>query len=166
MKAFNTNKFTTIFLIFAVIIIWGIILYRIIDYFFKDEKVEFEIVDNVNHSIYRTINPEIQDSTKITYVKLERDPFTFTVHKKNKNKQPVREEREKVISTKEKIDYSIKGVIINKNSKSLILNDITNGQTFFLQEGDKYKYIKIKKITSNTVTLLEYKKIKIIKINN
>ena len=158
MNKNQSNKKVLTLLTIAVLVIWGAIGYRSVIYFFSSDNSENEI--QLEHDLVKSdldnINFELSE-TSIEYRKLDRDPFLYTMLKKKPDKKSLVKQR--VTKTKvDTIDYRINGVIINDKSKMVILEDVTNSNTLFLREGEKYKYIIIKKVLSNSVMVLENKK--------
>lgn len=144
-------------LIIAAAAVWGIIVFRIIDYYsgaaeetqviINDENL-IPVVNDINESASRAYNPK----------PIKRDPFTK--QKTNTRETiPAPEQRiVKIDNTPEPqpmIEYRITGTIINSGSRMVILEDITNNRTEFLREGDEYKNIKVMKINYDTVELRE-----------
>ncbi|MBK7980282.1 MAG: hypothetical protein IPK06_09870 [Ignavibacteriae bacterium] len=60
----------------------------------------------------------------------------------------------------------VNGVLINNNSKTLVIVDQTDNQTVFLKEGMDYKSIKILNITPSDIKIKENNEIKTISVNN
>jgi len=165
MKLIRKKSTSFFLLLISVLLIWSIIFWKIYSHYSGDQNDEINIEHTLSDTIYNTNESLKEPDEQIPYVKLDRDPFTFKRQKKiiktKKNKElpipPVQ---------KEQINYSIKGVIINNSSKMLILHDETNNETVFLREGEKYKYITIKKIKQSIITLSEYQEVKSHKINS
>ena len=162
MKLIKRQRKLTFPLIILVIIIWGIVLYRVIFYFsFTDEDMIIsEDISNDNSSITEH-NFSMQDT--IPFIELSRDPFVFT----KIEKPPINTHQEKKISTKKippEFSYNINGVIINDKQRMVVIEDLSNHQTIFLREGDIYKSIKVRKIDTNILSLIENGEPKEVKI--
>lgn len=163
MKVFGKNRIGTIVLIIAVLIIWGIILFRVFNHFSDNNDVQINITTESNILPKQILVEKSVKTEEIKYIKLEQDPFTFTPIKPIRKAIPKKQKKEPIIQV-ERINYSIKGAIIANTSKVIIFNDETNSETIFLREGEEYKYIKIIEIKPQTVLLTEYKKSKVVSI--
>ena len=133
-------------LIIVVIVIYGLVAVKAIDYFksngddSNDNSVTDEDVSLVSNS--NMSKQELDDSFK--FKDLLNDPFTFTkmnkandtakVHKKIVSKPPV---------FVPSLQFKIEGVIINNDRKMITLVDLSNNKTVFLREGESYSSIKI-----------------------
>lgn len=163
MKLVGKKNIKFYLLLCVVVLVWGMIFSKIYSHYTQNEENVIKLTDNSIDKNLVKINYINEKDEQLEYVKLSKDPFTFT--KIRKKKKTVNSNIKKTEVPKETIEFSINGVIINKNSKMLILNDVTNNQTVFLREGEKYKYIKIKSIKQTSVTFLEYNDLKTLQIN-
>ena len=135
----------------VVLIIWGMIIINIIDILGKDEPnesddFEFYTENEMSYSNASNSSIEIKPET------LDRDPFCFPQTKpKNSSKKNSTKVKKEIPS----ISYNVNGVIINGNKKLVILEDVTNDKTVFLREGDTYENIKIKRIYSDRLLIID-----------
>jgi len=149
MKAFKGRKIFNYLLILIVISVWGVIIFNIINYFKPDNDTDITITKQkpITKALigkYHEVNIDT-----IAYIHLEKSPFVFqqTIVK------PVRLIKYKHLPLVPQMRFDISGVIINKVSRLVILQDLTHNQTVFLSEGDKYKDITIKKIDVERVLI-------------
>ena len=145
-------------LIIIVIVIYGLVAVKAIDYFNTNgddsnensvTNEDVSIVSNSNQSKH-----ELDDSFK--FKNLLNDPFTFTKMKKANDtvkvyKKIVRKPPVFVPSLQFKID----GIIINNDRKIITLADLANNKTVFLRERESYSSIKIKSIGKDRVEVVE-----------
>ena len=61
----------------------------------------------------------------------------------------------KIEPIKPKLAYEIKGIIINDRKKLVVFEDKINSKTVFLREGEVYQILKLIKITTDRVILIE-----------
>ena len=152
MKREVKNKTVKIFLFVSVVIVWGLISFKIINYFLQNDSVELEIEVAETSRLHDKIESYNTKITEHDYKKLERDPFTLQLRKqkivkpKTEIKPPVKQAA---------FNYKIDGLMINGDKKVILLNDISENKTVYLKEGDKYKTLTINEITSNLVSLKE-----------
>jgi len=151
-----------ILLLIVVLIVWGIILFRLISYFYGDEEPQVEIVKEViPENIFS--NKSKANDIELAYVKLDKDPFVLTRVKKVVKKRmnnPVKDE------PKEQLNFVVNGVLINDKSKTVLIVDQTNNETVFLKEGADYKSIKILSISPSEIKISEFNKTKILSVSN
>ncbi len=139
-------------LLAAVIIIWGVIIYRIL------ANVSFSTdVQQSANTVIETVNEQVQlDSFSILanyrdpfldkYVKKETKTIKTTVSKVKKVIVP---KVEKTIQPKYNIRY--KGIIANKKSALAVL--MIDGKELLMQKNDKYKDLTVLKIAKDSVLL-------------
>lgn len=151
MRTIKIKNKLAIPLLVATVIIWGMIILKIVEYFnsANDETMEVIVEDTFNfvpHKNKETISPNVE------FTKLKRDPFL--IPSKELPKQDIAKPSaiETIVPL---MNYKITGVVINDKSRLVILEDITNHTTEFLHEGEIYKEIKILKITSTKVLIKE-----------
>lgn len=162
MKFTKTKDPIFILLLIIVLIIWGIIISRVISYFYGEEEQSIEIAEEViPENIFS--NQTNKDEIELGYVKLDKDPFVLTPVKKvvkKKVKNPVK------VEPKEPLNFVVNGVLINDKSKTLLIVDQTNNQTVFLKEGSVYKSIKVLSINPTEIKISEHKQIRTVSVNN
>ena len=153
MKLGFKKNLLVVFLSLAVIIVWGIIISRTITYFTEDDQNI--IINKDNSDFYKDTfeKPNNAKSKQIKYIKLNRDPFIIP---RPKIKPVHILKSSKRVNKKPGINYSINGVIINGKSKLLILDDKTNNKTIFLREGEEYEGIKILKINTDMINIIDH----------
>jgi len=163
MKIITRKNKLTLPLILVTILIWGFIIYNIVEYFNPTDDNPIEVAPDA----YSSPSPKKQTiksmyEEKIEYVKLDRDPFLFSKVEPPKQKivKPV-----KAVPKTSPLNYRISGIIINNKSKLVIFEDNTNNNTLFLHEGETYKDIKIKRIFDSKVELIEMGKLQVVTIN-
>ena len=146
-----------------VFIIWGLVIYKVMDYFNfsdADETKNVLVDDPVNQVLSSNIRKNNIDT--LNYIELDRNPFIFAARQKitvtkQKNKPP---KKQIPPVKKQKINYAINGVIINEKHKLVIFEDLTNNKTLFLKEGEVYNEITIKEIGKKNVSIVEAEIIK------
>jgi len=127
---------------------------RIFEYLTNKDEPKTEVIKQ------NFIGKRKSNKQEIKFIKFEqniKDPFRLqkiysSRQKTKKIKQPWSEK------IKPQLNFTIKGVIINTQSKMVIIEDLTNRSIHFLKERETYKTIKIIKITNKEITYLENKK--------
>ena len=145
-------------LIIIVIVIYGLVAVKAIDYFKSNgddsnqdsiTNEDVSMASNSNHS-----KQGLDDSFK--FKDLLNDPFTFTKMKKANDTAKV---HKKIVSKPPvfvpSLQFQIEGVIINNDRKMITFVDLSNNKTVFLREGEKYSTIKIKSISKDKVEVVE-----------
>lgn len=157
------NKFVWILLI-SVILIWGLVISHVISFFTgtgEDNSNEISVVQNEVDKIFSNKKVDSKNEN-ITYLKLNRDPFSFT-RKLNNNFSPTKKVKRPPILIKQlrnnihqnRTEFRINGIIINPEGKLVIFEDLTNNKILFLKEGEVYNDITIKEIDKQKVILLQ-----------
>ena len=153
MKSMGKKSKSIYVLLISVVIIWGIVIYKVSDFLLSARFDNMEIKEVKDLSIDVTNHMPLSNSGhKGTYMKIKRDPFIFS------NQGVPKKKIVSVINNKsytEQISYKPKGVIINNFSKLVILEDMSNDTTLFLRVGEQYEGIKILKISADYVRVLE-----------
>lgn len=148
-------------LIAAVMIIWGVIGHKVFSYYFSNTKEQTEDYEIEPSEFSRLLEKKkFAGVTAIEYEKLNRNPFSFSYARPRS--KPKKTEAVKAVPAPpiQKLNFSLNGVVVNPNSKMIILEDKTNNKTLFLHEGEKYEYIKIKTITASKITYWDNKELK------
>lgn len=161
------NKKFFIPLLVTVIVVWGLLIFRVVSTLTHNNNETITNETSTDTSFNSLLEAgRKKEKINLQYEKLDRDPF-----RKYQSSSPkivaTQKSRPKEVFPKEikkKIQYSINGVIIRPNKKMIVLEDKTNNKTLFLHEGETYKDITIKIITSNKVTYLHDKELKEITI--
>lgn len=158
----KNNPIITASLAVIVLLVWGIIIYQSLDYFFNQE-IDIVEFDNKGMSSEMDLLLEKRVPSQIQYLNLENDPFSF-------EEKPIviTTTKPKVLVKKPVItlSYSVKGLIINKSERLVIIEDKDSGTTQFVHEGKTYKGIKIVKIEPSSVKISENGNIKTVELNN
>lgn len=150
MNYSGKNKFA-VPLLLIVLIVWGVIIYEIINEFNIDESVIKLPEDNYLSRDSLVYNKKkVIELDTIQYVKFRRDPFVFLKSIKRKNKKPVKQ----LTQVQTNLEFKVGGVLINAKRRIVILEDLTNSKTIFMREGDSYKNLIIKKIEKGGIVLL------------
>ncbi len=151
-------------LLAAVLIIWGLIIYNIIErLYLDDENVTESIAEPEFYKPTKKRNRENYRLLNLSYTKLKRDPFVLKpVPKITPEQQAAAVQKEK--QAKPALSYKINGVIVNDKSRLVLFEDLSDKSTHFLRKGDEYKTIKIISISDILVTLTEDGKKKEIEI--
>ncbi|MFZ1288485.1 MAG: hypothetical protein WAR79_00220 [Melioribacteraceae bacterium] len=153
---------TFIVMVIVVVIIWGLIISRVINYFSNDEELVIEIEDS--ELLSETLKKKSNFNTaEIEYVKFEKDPFVLNPFIQVLKKKEIKIEP---VEPKESLNFIINGVIVNDKSKTVLILDQTNNQTVFLKEGMDYKSIKILSISPSDIEFKENGEIKTLTVNN
>jgi hypothetical protein len=149
------NKLT-VPLIIITFALWGLIIYKVINYLNSPGEDKSEMVIDKNETASLPLRNNLQQEEALANSTIERDPFVF------RKKQPVKPINEivpiqvkKVIPPKLLLNYVVNGIIINQKSKLVLFEDRTNNKTVFLREGEQYLSVRIKKIFTDKVVLIE-----------
>ncbi len=143
------KKSIQILLIIAVCIIWGLIILRMVDFFTRD--VETATGHPVSGEI-DSLKIPLRTETSSDGVLPKRNPYTYDIS------SPVAIEQEESYPIPVPLPqniYKVSGLIINGNSKLVILEDTKTLKTFFLRVGEKQDNIKVLKIEEKEVLLLK-----------
>ncbi|MDP4196306.1 MAG: hypothetical protein Q8940_14715 [Bacteroidota bacterium] len=174
MKLSNKKNIATIPLIIITFVLWSAIFYKVIVYFISNKTNESEAIDysiQHNESNHMMINRQYNDEA--FYRKLSRDPFYMSSQSKIvvakkyvpiHIKSPLPPNAAREPASRPKMNYKMSGVIINNQSKLVMMEDSETGGTIFLREGDEYKGIEIKSIKVDKVIILRDKQISEISI--
>jgi hypothetical protein len=159
----KSSKFILV-LIVVTTIIWGVVIYKLVDYFNFNNDEDNEVITEVEPVNPKRINKDFKNELDIIkFIELERDPFTFgskqTVTNLERTTPPPQQHLPPTVN-EPKINYAINGVIINGESKLVIFEDLTNSKTLFLKEGEVYNDITIKEIGKKKVSIVEFDGIK------
>lgn len=151
----KNNKIFLIPLLTITIAIWGFVSYNIIVGFSSSNDTHLNInEDNVALPSANLYDIDKISSQNLNYIKLKRDPFKDYGKRKTlgktSNKKTIKKSRKDP-----PLNVSITGLIVNKKSKILVLENLDEKKTYFLREGDTYKNLRIKKITNNSVEYLK-----------
>ncbi len=145
-------------LIIVVIVIYGLVAVKAIDYFksngddSNENSVTDEDVSMVSNS--NMSKHELDDSFK--FKDLLNDPFTFTkIKKANDTAKVYKKIVKKPPVFVPALQFKIDGIIINNDRKMITLVDLSNNKTVFLREGESYSSIKIKSISKDKVEVVE-----------
>jgi hypothetical protein len=162
------NKNITIIpLLIVTFAVWGVIIYKVIAHFKSGDDASPEVITNVaSIADPKVRNADNAGFIESEYVSLDRDPFVLKrITKVNGNTEQNRlinhdvvqnlPQKQKIELPQNKIEYTINGVIINNESKLVILEDLTNKKILFMRKGDEYKDIVIKTIDLNKIILTE-----------
>jgi hypothetical protein len=162
------KNITIIPLLIITFVVWGVIIYKVIAHFKSGDDASPEVITNVASIADPVVrNTDNAGFIESEYVSLDRDPFVLKrITKVNGNTEQNRlinhdvvqnlPQKQKIdLSQINKIEYAINGVIINNESKLVILEDLTNKKILFMRKGDEYNDIIIKLIDLNKVTLTE-----------
>ncbi len=156
-----------IILIIAVLIIWGVISYRMVIYFNGDDENNIETIELNDTASMHNANPKsLDDTSLVAYVKLDRDPFKYFKEKPKyvSPKPKVNRFIPIIVEKPQEMNFRISGVIINDSSKVIIFEDVDKSKTVFLREGESYNSITIKNITKTKVEIEENKIARVIEL--
>lgn len=137
------NRKTLVFLIPAVAVIWGMVIYRVVKTLSEEETV--------NPSVRTTMDERTFKIEKDTFslIALDRDPFLGIKYSRKKYV------KHKVVSKKEinwpTIEYL--GMVSDSDSKSGVYLLNVRGRSHFLQKGDEVDSIKLIKVSPNKIWL-------------
>ena len=147
------QKKTTYLLGVAVLIIWGIIVFRVINAS-EDGAVFIS-------STKSTSNPALNDyAVKIDTAKLElnyRDPFkTSQLPDTLRNNAPIRPTITMALKKKVEIDWSFirySGYVANLGQRKVFSLIIVRGKSFMLAEGERFEDIKLIKNMRDSIKI-------------
>jgi len=135
------NKYILRLLVFALLIVWGLVVYEIISAIYFGGSEETSNADN----LIKNKNISVE---QFRYDENIRDPFRYYASKTDTSKRVV---TPKPITTVwNPPPFHLKGIIDAKSGKMVILED-GSGETFFLQRGDTLHGVRILAIESNRV---------------
>jgi type II secretory pathway component PulC len=146
------------FLILAVLAVWGIIIYNLINYINSSDS-DSQLNNGKKSGIdnrSQTDKAKLINLDTVSFIELNKSPFELgkIVIEKPKIVTP-----KIVVKTtappKPKLNYQISGVIVSNNRRLVIFEDLTNNQTLFLSEGESYRNIVIEKIDVEKIILKE-----------
>jgi len=141
------NKKNTYILLFAVLLIWGLVLYR----FFSYASSEENIVENTGDI---TIKPVILNASDTVSLNVNyRDPFLGKMYIPEGAKKAVTIRTHKL---QEQIVWPpviYKGIVSDSKNKKKVFMLIINGQTFFMKEKDTEQDITLKKGDRYSITV-------------
>lgn len=149
------------------LIIWGAIIYNIIEYYSSNDNEAIEVIEAPEILEQTNIaSSSINDLQSVEYLEIERDPFKFMKGnnaRSNKQIEPtVNPNHKKPLippinntNSTSTLKYSINGVLINNENKLVVFEDLTNDKVVFLRENENYLQITIKEIGESKVSLLE-----------
>ena len=158
-------------------VIWGIIIYNIVDYYNSLGTDKTDVIDSpvASNQLYLE-KPTDNKLLNTDYIKLDRDPFVLGARKRNtvavrtnkESSKPKSQNNKKIKSTTAPVplNYLIKGVVINDTSKLVIFQDMTNKKTLFMRERETYLGIIIKEINATKILLNESGSEKEINVKN
>jgi hypothetical protein len=131
-----------------VVIVWGILLYKVIDGFTSDEV----LLSQTTKSSF--VAPKIQQKDTFSLLPLESDPFLGTMYNKS-----IRTNTNKGSKTKEEVlwpSISYFGIVDDKDSKSSVYVIGINGKQHLLKRGDTIQKLKVLKGSKEAV-YIQYK---------
>jgi hypothetical protein len=131
------NKKNIRILLPLVIIIWGILIYKVVDL----TSVEESEFSGKSKSTFIPPKPKIKDTFSL--IKINTDPFLGTMYSKPKSKETSKRLSKKSEIIWPKINYF--GIVSDKNSEASIFIVQINGQQHLLSKGDKVEEIVILK---------------------
>ncbi len=142
------NKKNIKILLPVVLIIWGLVIYNIVDAF-SSEEIAGSKMDMAHFKA-----PKIKEKEVFTLLPIDSDPFLGTMYTKPKTKVTSRRNPVQEIVWPA-IDYE--GVISGKTFKSTIFIISINGQQHLVKKGDTLQGLKV--IKGNTKLIkLKYKR--------
>ena len=137
------NRKTLVVLIPAVALIWGMVIYRIVE-----TLSEEEVIKPVNKASQKQQTFKTEKDT-FSLISLDRDPFLGNTYSSKKNV------KKKFVSKKEinwpTIEYL--GMVSDSDSKSGVYLLNVMGRSHFLQKGDEVDSIKLVKVSPNKIWL-------------
>jgi type II secretory pathway component PulC len=145
-------------LIIIVIVIYGLVTLKVIDYFkFNDSDSNVNADSNDDIALVSTKKQsKFSSNNKFEFKELQNDPFTFATVKKVRDSVRVHKKIVKKLPVfVPSLQFKIDGIIINNDRKMITLVDLSNNKTVFLREGETYSSIKIKSISKNKVEVVE-----------
>jgi hypothetical protein len=161
------NKKLTYFLIAVVLVVWGLILYRIFDAVSSSDDTPVQLVAKQEKEAYNDYSVP-NDTTKLLLN--YRDPFGITKPKDTAAKiSKVISHKSTVIVPKPTINWSFisySGYIRNPSSKKLIALVSINGQNITLAEGETKNQVKLLKNLRDSIKISYEGKIKFIVIKS
>ncbi len=154
MNSFRKKSKYFIPLLTATIVIWGVVIFNIVEYMLTEAEPGIEIIEDNNLPLESIIHESREhDDVQPVIGSLQRDPFIIRRKTSQQKPEPPKLRFVQDMLRESPIEFKINGVIISGSSKIAILEDITNGNTQFLKIGDEYKGIKILDISEQVVKL-------------
>lgn len=162
MKIKGKNNKAVIFLLLVTFLVWGTILYNVIKYYksrgdgeVTETKAFFDEAGSKSSGNMSQVDV-YDDGMK--YQSLDYDPFRMEQAIPSESSFRVKKSaflEEKIIPAKPRLNYRISGVIINRGNKLVVFEDISEGKTVFLREGEIYKDVIIESVLMDKVTLTD-----------
>ncbi len=138
-------------------IIWGIIVYSIAEAVWFGKENRGQEMTELVHGFEENHTATSPQEFEFEY--LDNDPFSLSVKeklKRNIESIPVSEPvQPKQVIEEETIQFAVSGVVINSDSKNIMMKDITNNEIVFLKEGDEYRGIKVVKVQKDQVEFIK-----------
>lgn len=133
----------------AFIIIWGIIIMRVVNYFgsLTDAEQDASIMETDTIDIENNKPIENNDFT------LSRDPFNSRMRIEPADSVAFRKKANEI---KTHTNFRIKGVISSSNRNIVVLENLSDNSVHMLKEGDKYNEIKIIRVFAKHVKIAIY----------
>ncbi len=140
------NKKNIRILLPLVVIIWGILIYKMVDAFSSDEAV---VPQNAMGNFKA---PDIKPKEKYTLIAIESDPFLGTVYKKKQKRTGTTARKIKV---KEIVWPQIQymGLVADGGSNDKIFVVTINGQQQLLRAGETLENVKVLRGNAEKITL-------------
>ncbi len=155
MKKLLKNR-AAIVLLVAVLTIWGFILNHIIEYLTSSGESTIEKIEQMEISGNDSAPSNNYLQKSISKLKpIKRDPFIL--HK-------VKTASKKTTTDKPPLKFNITGIIVNNNSKIVILEDLTDNSSHLLKRGEQYKTVKILDIKISEVKVRADGEVKVIDV--
>jgi hypothetical protein len=144
----KTNKHILRLLVGALLIVWGLIVYKVITaiYFGGDKEID---------SADRLIKNKDKSAEQFRYSENVRDPFQYRSSKTDTTKHV--NAHKPIAPVWNPPPFHLKGIIDAQSGKMAILEDVS-GETFFLQRGDTLHGVRILAIESKRVQYVFEKK--------
>lgn len=140
------SKTKTYVLLAAVLVVWGIIGFRILDVLNPEPKIIAKA------DSFEMFKPQSQDKeVRFEISLMDRDPFLGKSYVKSKPKPSVRKKQVKETFIWPTITYH--GVISNSSSEALFIVTI-NGVQQILKKGQSYQDILIKKASKEAIQVV------------
>lgn len=148
------NRKTLVFLIPVVALIWGMVIYKIVNTLSEEETVIPFVRTKLDDHTFKV------EKDTFSLIALDRDPFLGIKYSRKKNV------KQKVVSKKE-IDWptiEYLGMVSDSDTKSGIYLLSVRGRSHFLQKGDEVDSIKLVKVSQNKVWLKYKNRTRVFKI--
>lgn len=138
------NSKTFFFLIPLVVIIWGAVIYKVVDALSEEPESQSEL------SLTAPIKKHIIERDTFSLIEIDRDPFLGKLYTRERVKKSNNENNNLVMEWPA-IEYL--GMVSDPDSRSKVYLIVINGKSFFMEKGSETESVSLVKASGNKVWL-------------